>query len=91
MNNVDMPAHPTKIKVGERRSTSHTGIIEVDDVVESFPGLSKREAFVKAAMQGLCASGKFNNSTHDWAMLNESAMMIAAGQLDLLDLLNNSD
>lgn len=54
MKNADMPAYPTIVAFDE------DGVREFQCGTSSFYyfGRTKREAFVMAAMQGLCASGR---------------------------------
>lgn len=55
MKNSDMPAMPVQIKV-ESTNRSFIGSTEVARKIESIDchGLTKRETFAMAAMQGLC-------------------------------------
>ena len=52
MNNGDLPAAPLSAEASRR----------IDDGVYIYIGLTKREAFAMAAMQGLLAGGADNDS-----------------------------
>lgn len=51
MKNCDSPASP--IKLNERIECGSTGSVTINECDDYFSGLTKREAFAMAAMQGI--------------------------------------
>ena len=81
MKNANTPANPTTAKVS---NTNEAWSYQVgDDMLFQFPGLTKREMFAMAAMQGLCAhSGDY----HEFEHLAADAVNYADAVLKMLEV-----
>lgn len=84
MSNPNDPAYPTQ---GDKLIDLNTG---AEQVFGRFPGLTKREAFAMAAMQGMCANPSIigPNARCGWDYVNctpsglaQAAMVQADAQL----------
>lgn len=62
MSNADSPANP--IKLNERIECPSTGSVTINECDDYFEGLTKREAFAMAAMQGMFANSAGYSSTY---------------------------
>jgi len=84
MNNGDMPASPVIDDAWAKESAEN-----VKEILSVFGGLTKREAFAMAAMQGLLADG----SRTDVLMADGSIAVVAVQQADALlkSLENNNE
>ena len=78
MNNADLPAYPLDNETCKELDSGHW---------YCWLGLTKREAFTLAAMQGLCTNGSMidGGGFEQIRYLNAQSIKIADGQLKALE------